>query len=49
VCTRCKTPLNAALPASAPAAPKQTQWPLYIALGVAGILAIALVLVLMMR
>ena len=51
VCQRCRTPLSAP-PAAAPPpapAPRQTQWALYIAIGIAALLAIALAVVLLMR
>ena len=46
VCARCKAPLGG--PRSG-AAPAKSQWPLYVAIAVAGVLAVALVLVLLMR
>ncbi|HEY1494072.1 MAG TPA: protein kinase [Candidatus Solibacter sp.] len=48
VCQRCQTPLAAAAPA-APLAAKPSQTPLYIAIGVAALLAIVLIVVLLMK
>jgi serine/threonine-protein kinase len=48
VCQRCQTPFAAPPPAAA-AAPKSSQLPLYIAIGVAALLAIVLIVVLVMK
>ena len=47
VCQRCQTPLAA--PAPAAPVPKSSPWPLYIALAVAALLAIALIVVLIVK
>jgi len=47
VCQRCQTPLvSGTVPV---AAPKQTQWPLYLAIAVAALLAVALIVVLVVK
>jgi len=48
VCARCKAPLGGPR-AGAAASQARPQWPLYVAIAVAGVLAVALVLVLLMR
>jgi serine/threonine protein kinase len=53
VCRKCGMPLSApgasAPPAPTPPAPAQRQWPLYVAIGVAAVLAVILVMVLMTK